>query len=341
MTTRGLLIAGIVSVLWVPAMGGEMIQNPLWEIELNDYGYSDILLDRRSGFEGREYLSGEWAAAVGYKVGSAGTTSPVWLTPVFIYPDWNTNSDFTTSLGGEIAGTGSYNSDGFQIYTSKVANSDLEIEITYQMLDSTTGVEQGHRPASAADPGTSVTSSRYVLSQSYSIKNISGETITELQAFQFLHGLHSAVAIYDDRNYGGAYATYQYDISQTGTSMAWNGGTGQEVELEDVVAFHSAVAPSAWEVSTYDHMGGKPAAGAHISIEGNSLDGTDYYAPEGDPVWVGGAQRYDLVDLLDGESASFDVLLSVSTIPEPATMSLLAVGSVCMLRKRSRRRRRR
>jgi hypothetical protein len=34
--------------------------NPDWNITLTDYGYSDFLLDNTPGFEGREYLSGEW-----------------------------------------------------------------------------------------------------------------------------------------------------------------------------------------------------------------------------------------------------------------------------------------
>ncbi len=40
---------------------GEMtLINPDWTITLTDAGYSDLLFDQRPGFEGREYLSGEW-----------------------------------------------------------------------------------------------------------------------------------------------------------------------------------------------------------------------------------------------------------------------------------------
>ena len=52
--------------------GGLTLANPHWNITLTDFGYSDFLLDNTPGFEGREYLSGEWGAAVGYQV-SGGT----------------------------------------------------------------------------------------------------------------------------------------------------------------------------------------------------------------------------------------------------------------------------
>jgi len=45
---------------------GLTLANPHWNITLSDFGYSDFLLDNTPGFEGREYLSGEWGAAIGY-----------------------------------------------------------------------------------------------------------------------------------------------------------------------------------------------------------------------------------------------------------------------------------
>ena len=47
--------------------------NPAWNVTLTDYGYSDFLLDNTPGFQGREYLSGEWGAAVSYQLN--GTTT--------------------------------------------------------------------------------------------------------------------------------------------------------------------------------------------------------------------------------------------------------------------------
>ena len=67
------------------------IANPNWNITLTDFGYSDFLLDNTPGFQGREYLSGEWGAAVGYQISGGATVTPQWLEPHFVYPDWTTN----------------------------------------------------------------------------------------------------------------------------------------------------------------------------------------------------------------------------------------------------------
>ena len=55
--------------------------NPHWNITLTDAGYSDFLLDNTPGFEGREYLSGEWGAAVGYQLADAFIELHQTLTP--------------------------------------------------------------------------------------------------------------------------------------------------------------------------------------------------------------------------------------------------------------------
>ena len=69
------------------------LSGPSWQIALTDYGYSDYLGDLTPGFEGREYLSGEWGAAVGYAQ-AGNVRTPTWLEPNFVYPDWTTNSNF-------------------------------------------------------------------------------------------------------------------------------------------------------------------------------------------------------------------------------------------------------
>lgn len=65
--------------------------------------------------------------------------------------------------------------------------------------------------------------------------------------------------------------------------------------------------------------------GVHLSIESNSLNGTDSFAPPYQ--WVAGAEQWNLGSLQDGESASLSVVLSIRTgrrwhlegqqIPEP------------------------
>jgi len=311
------------------------VENPDWKIKLTDFGYSDLLYDKRPGFEGREYLSGEWAAAITYdgiKANQSISEESMWLEPNFIFPDWTTNSTF--GVVNPIADTGSDTTGGYDIYESVISNTDLEITMTYYMEDTSTGIEQGTHPASASDPGSSELSNKYILHQEYEIKNVSGGAITGLDIFQFLHGLNSQEAVYDDRDYGGTHGAYHYDITQSGKSLWWNYETWQEVVNDDTIAFHSDDAPIDWEVEYYgiegidDHGSGKPGTGVHLSVEDNLLDGTDFFNQ--DTLWVSGAQQFALGDLAASNSTSFDVLLSIQTettvIPEPGTMLLLGFG---------------
>ena len=49
--------------------------------------------------------------------------------------------------------------------------------------------------------------------------------------------------------------------------------------------------------------------GTHLSVEADALNGNDSFNLS----WVGGAQRFDLGSLAPGQSATFDVLLSIRT----------------------------
>ena len=101
---------------------GLTIANPQWNITLTNFGYSDFLLDNTPGFEGREYLSGEWGAAVGYEVSGGPSVASQWLEPQFLYPDWPTNSTFTVVSALADAGL---NADGLPIAQSVIANTHL------------------------------------------------------------------------------------------------------------------------------------------------------------------------------------------------------------------------
>ena len=95
-TVRWLALA---AAMFLPHAGSAQttsltVANPNWNITLTDFGYSDFLLDNTPGFEGREYLSGEWGAAVSYSVGGL-AVAPTWLEPKFLFPDWPTNSTFS------------------------------------------------------------------------------------------------------------------------------------------------------------------------------------------------------------------------------------------------------
>ena len=358
-----------LTAMALPAYAQVEIFNPDWSITLTDFGYSDLLYDQRAGFEGREYLSGEWGAAVDYSIAGDARPAPTWLEPYFIYPDWTTNSDFAvtsyiTGTASEAFG-GGYSTAAMSV----ISNGDLEITQTYTMIDtgsSTPGIAQGLSPASFGGPGASSLSTRYVMKQEYSIKNVSGQNITDLELFQFLHGLNSEVAIYDDRAYtGNPFDTYQYDTTLRGASVSFGGGGdfGEfalvegdfgEYLFDDVITFHSEVEPVAFGSGYYgindgtdDHIStGKPSIGVHLDVEADSLNGVDSFDPSAPELWVSGAQKYSLASLLPGETVSFDVLLSVqtsqelvSTVPEPSSLALLLCGlaglATCYRRRRT------
>lgn len=318
-------IAAAVSISFWPGTatgqvpsGGYSVQNPDWEILVTDFGYADLALDRRPGFVGREYLSGEWAAAVFYS-GGQNPAGPVWLEPQWIFPDWASNSNFSVEKTVALANPGSpNNTDGFPVYQSVIKNLDLRITINYEMLNAGAGIAQGNSPKSAGGTGASVTSSRYVFRQTYRITNISGGSLTNVRLFQFLHGLETTKCIYDDRSYGGPLTAYRYDITQQGDSLGFDTRSGAVVIHHDTIAFHSQVMPAAWETGYYgrkdvdDHGLGKPGIGVHLKVEANALSGLDFFQPpEGG--WVSGAQRFDLGNLAAGASVTHDVLFTVQS----------------------------
>jgi hypothetical protein len=293
--------------------GSLTIANPHWNITLTDFGYSDFLLDNTPGFEGREYLSGEWGAAVGYEVSGGPGVTAQWLQPQFLYPDWPTNSAFTVTTA--LTQTG-LNADNLPIAESVIANTHLQITQRFEMLDTITGTPMGTSPASAGGSGSFHHSNRYVMKHTYTVKNISGAAISNVRLFQLLHGMNSQRGAYDNRSYPGTHTNFQYDTTLAGVD-AW--ATGAGAGLEDFISFHAATAPAAHEIGYYgiegngldNHSMGKPSVGTHLSIEANALNGVDAFAPP--TRWVAGAQRWTLGNLAVNQSVSFDVLLSILT----------------------------
>ncbi|MCW5554119.1 MAG: hypothetical protein KIS67_18430 [Verrucomicrobiae bacterium] len=299
------------------------LANPHWNITLTDAGYSDFLLDNTPGFEGREYLSGEWGAAVGYQLSGGAVVSPLWLEKNFWFPDWVTDSDF--GVKSPIAQIG-VNADNLPIAQSVLTNAHLEVTLRHEMLDTVTGTPMGTTRASAGGAGSSIHSSRYVLKQTATIKNIFGGAIANVQLFQFLHGIHSQRGVHDDRLYSGALSNFQYDVTLAGVDPWAAGANSSTAGLEDFIGFQASVSPSAFEIGHYgiegngldDHSIGKPSDGVHLSVENNWLtppysarQGTDNFAPT--QLWVGGAQRWELGNLANGQSVSFELILSLRT----------------------------
>jgi hypothetical protein len=208
------------------------VANPNWFINLTEFGYADIAADVSGGGSGplyfREYLSGEWGAAIAH----AGAPAPEWLEPSFVYPDWTTNSTFSVatpfSFRDRDANGPDVNADGLNIYTSAIRNASFAITMTYEFLNTGTGIAQGTQPATVAGPGANVTSNPFVLKQTYQITNVSGAPMQDVRLSQFLHGLHSRLAVFDRTGYGESAncggvscGTYQYDITMRGTARAF------------------------------------------------------------------------------------------------------------------------
>lgn len=308
-----LAVLATCGVLAGAAQAQVTLTGPSWQIGVSDYGYSDYLGDLTPGFEGREYLSGEWGAAIGYQR-QGKTVSPLWLEPNFIYPDWQTNSNFQVVTPMTL---GDLNAQGLPTAMSVIANNDLRITQKLQIVDTLTGIAMGNAAAGAGS-GASLLSNRYVLTQSYTFENISGTSLSGLQFFQLLHGLNSQGGVFDNRAYGGAMADYRYDTTLGGDASQL-GGAGQF----DYIGFHSKIAPSAVEIGAYgrfdvdNHGLGKPSVGTHLSVEANALNGQKQYSglpSDSSPgTWVAGAQRYELGTLAADQSVTFDLALSILT----------------------------
>lgn len=297
------------------------LTNPDWSIDLDSFGYSDILLDARTGFVGREYLSGEWATAIGYTSGG-NEYMPTWLPPVFIYPDWDSNSDFNLiqAIGPLMTGARTnLNADGFPIFTSIVGNVDLRVEIRHEMVRATGGTPMGVAPRTATK-ANSAQSSPVLLKQTYRFTNNSRTPISNVRFFMFLHCLEAKTAVYDDRLYPGPLSEYRYDLTQSSLTYGINDDTGEIVKNADLVSGQAKVKPVRWENGSYgfkskdSHALGKPSQGVHLDVENDALNLDDWYASDpAVPSWVSGAERFDLGALNVGATLQFETLLSVRT----------------------------
>jgi hypothetical protein len=321
------LVAGAALLLSQPlqtsAQNWTSIANPDWNIWLTDYGYSDYLFDNTPGFEGREYLCGEWGAAIGYHRANGTVQAPRFLDPHFWFPDWATLSSFGVKTPMKLL---PLNADNLPAMESVVTNSDLQITLHAEMFDTIVGTPMGTSPASTGGAGAFINSSRYVMKQTATIKNISAATVTNVQFFQFLHGLHADRGFYDNRAYSGPLSTFKHDTTLVGVDQYAIGAGSSSAGLEDFIAFQASAVPGAFEIGHYgiegngidDHSVGKPSDGVHLSVENNWLtapystrQGTDNFNPP--TRWVSGAQRWNLGALAPNQSTNLEVVLSLRT----------------------------
>lgn len=311
-----LALAATASLVWANAP----ISSPDWYIDLDDAGYSDWMIQTFPDQVYHENLSGEWAAAIRYDGISTPGGVSMWLTPRFICPEFTTNSTFWTEIPLSTLDDPDNPTVSNDTGYSKISNGVVAIEISYTMHETEIGVAAGLRPGGAGSTPP-VMSGRYALEVTYEVTNISGEPLTNIGFFQFLHGHPNDDygpnnhGVYDATQYAvGAFPEYRCDIRQYGASL-WN------PPGSDIVGFSSADVPAAWGVGDFPSpgcAGGEPTTGLHLNVYNDTLPLTT----SGGPAEIAGAMMWDYGTLLPGESFSKPVLLyngyTSVQIPPPA-----------------------
>ena len=160
------------------------------------YGYSP---DHPHSYH--ELLSGEWGAAICYDGIATDPIDPnepqdrkaMWLTRMFEYPDWLTNSTFTVSGLCTAWNTPANPTPGMNTGQSVITNGVVEITIDYEIVD-LGALGTARSPMSyLVDPDISMYgvmySDRFIFIQTYNIKNVdpNEQTLTHLEFYQFLH----------------------------------------------------------------------------------------------------------------------------------------------------------
>ena len=304
---RVLRVLALLGAASVPGARAQYAQ-PHWSISLTDAGYSDFLIYTLPPFPTdalHEMLSGEWAAAIRYQ----GAAQSIWLEPTFAYPEWTTNSNFTTIE--PIDFPSDLDGDGINEGSSVIGNGTVEIEIRYDFQDTVTGVAMGVRS------GQYVLSDRYVLHQTYRIRNVTASTLRSVRFYQFLHphpaNTETGIAqiVYDpDPHAAGAAQPYRYDVT------GWAGNSGQidnsptGSTFHDHVSFAGSSVPADWGLGHYrGHDFGKPPCGLHCAVESDTLANELTFGPDE----VAGSQAWNLGDLAAGATAEVTVLLAVQS----------------------------
>ncbi len=182
--------------------------NANWRVLVTPTGYLDLIIDARPGFDGREYLSGEWAPAVGYD-GHA----PMWLEPQHVFPDWKTNSNFMTIMrDGQSVWpqdpANPFNEDGNLVLESMQRNDHLEITHTYDIWN--VRPNQGLSPHGSPPPDkVMLESDGFTYRHHLTFRNISGELISNFRFYHLLYSLQGNYSVYDSTDHGGCHGRIQ------------------------------------------------------------------------------------------------------------------------------------
>jgi len=196
----------LISTLWATQIANATsiweqtitLDTPYWYGKVDAAGYGDEFFWGESPYHPHqgwhELLSGEWAAAIYYD-GIETDPCSMWLTDKFIEPYWETNSDFESDTEPNSWNDPSnpvnglpYEINNDDTGQSVIANDEVEITIDFEMVDLGAGE---FSPLTYREPGQAVRirrSERYVLLQTYTIKNIKAAgNLTGLEFYQLLH----------------------------------------------------------------------------------------------------------------------------------------------------------
>ena len=209
---------------------------PVVEMNFDAAGYSDWMYwgynSPRHPYEQHEMLWGEWAAAIYYD----GLDNAMWLTDLFSYPDWPTNTNLET-VSFSSWDNNNNPIDGLDTAQSVISNNQVRITIDYEMVDlgqQEANGEGGSPMAFGSFQGRPafVYSERYVLLQTYTITNITANPLTNFEFYQMLHGhpanekASAVYSVYETAYYSDPLANYvpynpvhtvgnfRYDITQ-------------------------------------------------------------------------------------------------------------------------------
>lgn len=284
-------------------------QEPYFFGEFDSAGYSDWIwygLSPTHDYQYHEMLSGEWASAIYYDGIDTGIIDPndpehkqyaMWLTDEFIYPDWTTNSNFIVPDPLSCLAWQDPNNPVPEINTSKtvIANDEVEITVDMELVDLEQVSPGARSPMSYRFPNNSssyyVNSERYVMLQTYTIRNLKTEPLENLEFYQMLQAhpadekaaaVYSAyetypfmdpLEYYTPRNPVHQVGNFRYDITQ------WNDVDSEHASVDHVdwFGFSTTVAPDMIDHDVYKgHAAGKPSIGTHINVENRSLNGADH-----------------------------------------------------------------
>jgi uncharacterized repeat protein (TIGR01451 family) len=320
---------------------------PYFYGDMDAAGYSDWIWYGPSPIHDHGYhevLSGEWGAAIYYDgIDTNLTNDPndaanrrqaMWLTKDYVFPGWTTNSDFV--FGGTCIAQQNPNNPAPLYDTGKsvIYNDQVEITIDYEVVDlefRDPNLYESRSPMGFIDEATglpvSMPSERYCFLQTYTVRNLTSQTLTGLEFYQ-LHHSHGnneyAAAVnstytdiaWDDpledyTPYDSVHTVgnFRYDITQWNSMRA--PGSANHI---DYVCFSSTIEPDWIDNDVYKGHSGKPTSGTHLHVEDRNLNGIDaIYMKE-----VCGAMGWSLASLEPNATTSITLayMFSIETEAE-------------------------